>query len=52
MGIFSPKVDSLLDNVLKVWKKTNQRGKKSDIKSDVSATVLTKEKEVRQKIKI
>ena len=42
MGIFSPTVDSLLDNFLKM--KTNQKGIKSDSNSDVSAIVITDEK--------
>ena len=42
--MFSHKVDSLLDNGLKMWKKTNQRGMKTDSNSDVSAIFHTSEK--------
>jgi len=52
LGIFSHKFDSLLDKVLKIWKKTNQRGVKTDRNSDVSSFVLTNRKVVKQKISI
>ena len=40
MWIFSPKIYSLLDKVLKMWKKTKLRGVRVDRNSKVSTTAL------------